>query len=291
MSTYDLQEQEQIDDLKAWWNRWGGTISTAVVIAALVIVGVQGWRWYAGKQAEEASALYSAVSEAGRKNDTARARDAITALEDKFASTGYAPRAALLYARMLYDAGDRAGAKLQLQWAIDHADDDEVKAIARYRLAQAQIDERQFDQALATLDAKHAAAFDGLYADLRGDALAAANRTAEARAAYELAVAKLDQKSQYVQYVRVKLDALGGPAPQAAGGSSAAAPATPGTPAAGSAAPGNAAAPAPGSPPAPAAAAVPANPANAASTNPPATAVPPNTPATPAPAAAPGAKK
>ena len=80
MAAYDIQEQEQIDDLKAWWNRWGGTISTGVVIAAVVIVGVQGWRWYTGKQAEEASALYFAVSEAGRKNDSARARDAITQL-------------------------------------------------------------------------------------------------------------------------------------------------------------------------------------------------------------------
>jgi len=211
MATYDLQEQEQIDDLKAWWDRWGGTVSTGVVIAAIAIAAVQGWRWYSGKKAEEAGALYQAVSEAIRKNDAPRARDAITQIEDRFAGTGYAPRAALLYARMLYDAGDKAGAKLQLQWALDHADEDEMKAIARYRIAQAQIDDRAYDQALATLDAKHPDAFDGLYADLRGDALAAAGRTAEARAAYQLATAKLDAKSQYQQYVRVKLDALGGP--------------------------------------------------------------------------------
>ncbi len=232
MAAYDLQEQDQIDDLKAWWQRWGGTISTGVLIAAVLIAGVQAWRWYAGSKAQEAASLYMALSEAGRKNDTQRARDAVTQIEDKFAGTGYAPRAALLYAKMLYDAGDRAGAKLQLQWTIDHADEDELKAIARYRLAQAQVDERQYDQALATLDAKHAPSFDGLYADLRGDALSAANRIAEARAAYETAVAKLDAKSQYVQYVRVKLDALGGPAGDGAGGSKAPAvpPATPGGP-------------------------------------------------------------
>jgi len=211
MAAYDLEEQEQIDDLKAWWNRWGGTISTGVVIAAVVIVGVQGWRWYTGKQAEQASALYMAVSEAGRKNDAPRARDAVTQLEDKFSGTGYAPRGALLYAKQLYDAGDKAGAKLQLQWVIDHASEDELKAVARYRLAQVQIDERQFDQALATLDTKHPESFDGLYADLRGDALAAAGRNADARAAYQTAVSKLDSKSQYLAYVKVKLDALGGP--------------------------------------------------------------------------------
>lgn len=276
MAAYDLEEQDQLDDLKAWWTRWGGTISTGLLIGALVIAGVQGWRWYAGNRAQEAAALYTALSEAGRKNDNARAREAVTSLEEKFASTGYAPRAALLYARMLYDAGDRAGAKLQLQWALDHADDDELKAIARYRLAQAQVDERAFDQALATLDAKHPAAFDGLYADLRGDALAAADRRAEARAAYETAVAKLDPKSQYLQFVRVKLDALGAPGPQAAGGSAGVAGAPTAAAAAPGAAPASANAPAPVNPPAPASAAAPAQ------ASPPATA---------APAAPSGAKK
>lgn len=211
MAAYDIEEQEQIEDLKAWWDRWGGAITTGLVLGALVIIGVQGWRWYTGHRAEQASALYTAVADAGRKNELPRARDAVAELEDRYASTGYAPRAALVYARVLYEAGDKAGARQQMQWVIDHAGEDEIKAVARYRLAQVQLDDKQYDQALATLDAKHPDSFDGLYADLRGDALAAAGKAAEARAAYQLALAKLDPKSQYIAFVRVKLDALGGP--------------------------------------------------------------------------------
>jgi len=208
MAVYDLEEQEQIDDLKAWWERYGGTVTVALVLGLLVAAGIQGWRWYQGHRAESASVLYSAVSEAVRAKDSAKAKDAIAELTNHYASTGYAPRAELLYAKMLYDAGDRDGAKAQLQWVVDHGSQDELKAIARYRLAQVQIDEKQYDAALATLDAKHPDAFDGLYADLRGDALVAAGRPADARAAYENALAKLDPKSAYRNFVQVKHDAI-----------------------------------------------------------------------------------
>jgi predicted negative regulator of RcsB-dependent stress response len=220
MGVYDLQEQEQLDDLKAWWARYGGTITVALVLGALVVAGIQGWRWYAGKRAADASVLYSAVSEAARTKDAAKAKDAVTQIADRYAGTAYAPRAALLYAKMLYDTGDRNGAKAQLNWVVDHASEEELKAIARYRLAQVQIDDKQYDAALATLDAKHPPAFDAMFADLRGDALVAAGRTTDARSAYETALAKLDPKSQYRSFVQVKHDAL-------AGSTKAAAPASP----------------------------------------------------------------
>jgi hypothetical protein len=131
-------------------------------------------------------------------------------LRDQYGSTSYAPRGALLYAKQLWSAGDKAGAKAQLQWVIDRASDDDLKQVARYRLAEALLDEKNVDEALKVLDAKHADAYAGLYADLRGDALAAAGRNDEARAAYQVALAKLDAKTAYRNFVQVKLDSLGG---------------------------------------------------------------------------------
>jgi len=239
MAAYDLEEQEKIDDLKAWWNQYGNTISVGIILACVVIGGVQGWRWWAGRRAAEAAVLYQAVSDGARKSDPAKAKDAMTTLADKFGGTAYAPRGALLYAKLLFDAGDKNGAKAQLAWVIDHADEDELRAIARYRLAGVRLDEKQYDEALKTLDAKRPASFNGLYADLRGDALSAAGRAADARVAYQEALATLDPKSQYRSYVQVKLDAVGG-----------AAPATPATTAATPSAPAQAASSAPAAPPA-----------------------------------------
>jgi len=229
MAAYDLEEQEKIDDLKAWWQQYGNTITLGIVLACIVIGSVQGWRWWAGRRAADASVLYQAVSDGVRKSDPAKVKDAMTQLTDKFGGTAYAPRAALLYAKVLFDAGDKAGAKTQLAWVVEHADEEELKAIARYRLAETLLDDKQYDEALRTLDAKRPASFNGLYADLRGDALAEAGRSPEARVAYEEALATLDPKSPYRAYVQVKLDAAGGPAatPAAPGTAAQASPAPP----------------------------------------------------------------
>ena len=210
MAVYDREEQERVEDLKAWWARWGNTASWVAIGVAAVIVGVQGWRYWQANRAEAASALYYAVSQAGRTGDAAKAKDAMATLAGQYGGTAYAPRGALLYAKQLWSAGDKAGAKAQLQWVVDHGSDDDLKQVARYRLAEVLLDEKNVDEALKVLDAKHDDAYAGLYADLRGDALAAAGRNDEARAAYQVALAKIDAKTAYRNFVQVKLDALGG---------------------------------------------------------------------------------
>lgn len=215
MAVYDLEEQDKLEDLKSWWNRWGNTVAGTVIAVCVGVIGVQGWRWWTQQQAEQASALYSAVNAAARANDVGKAKDAMAQLADKYAGTGYAPRAALLVAPLLFETGDKAGAKAQLAWVIDRDTEDELKQIARLRLAAILLDDKQYDDALRTLDAKHDDAFAGVYADLRGDILAAAGRSSDARAAYQSALARLDAKSPYRNFVQLKLDSLGGATPAA----------------------------------------------------------------------------
>lgn len=251
MAAYDHEEQESIEDLKVWWARWGTLVTWVAVAVAAVIVGVQGWRWWQHHRADEASALYFAVAGATRgTGDAAKAKDAMATLADRYAGTAYAPRAALLYAKQLWNAGDKAGAKAQFQWVIDRSSDEDLKQVARYRLAEVLVDEKRYDDALKVLDTRHSDAYAGLYADLRGDALSAAGRNDEARAAYQVALAKLDPKTPYRNYVQVKLDTLGGALPAGAAADAMAKGANPMAPAA--AAPPMTPAAAPAPPPAPA---------------------------------------
>jgi len=244
MAAFDLEEQEQLEDLKAWWKQWGNTVSGVIIAICVGIIAVQGWRWWSAQQADRASVLYNAVSTATRANDVAKAKDAMTQLTDKYGGTAYTPRAALVLAATLHEAGDKAGAKAQLAAVIDRDSESELKEIARLRLAALQMDDKQYDEALRTLDAKHDEAFAGLYADMRGDVLVAAGRSAEARAAYQTALGRIDAKSPYRNYVQVKLDTLGGAVaagatPPAGAPAVATPPGAPGatTPAAGTAAP------------------------------------------------------
>lgn len=210
MPVYDLEEQEKLDDLKAWWQQYSKYVAVAVSAVAIVFLATQGWRWYQNTQSELASVLYQAVSQAARANDVAKAKEPATQIVDRFGGTAYAPRAALLYAKLLYDAGDRAGAQAQLQWVIDRSGEEELKAIARLRLAEALLDDKQYDEALRTLDVKIDEAFAGVYADLKGDIFSAAGKPAEAKGSYQLALSKIDAKSPYRAFVQVKFDALGG---------------------------------------------------------------------------------
>jgi predicted negative regulator of RcsB-dependent stress response len=177
------------------------------------IIGWQGWRYYQNSQSSQAGVLYTAIEQALPKNESAPAQDAAEQLASKFGSTSYAPRGMLLAAKLAFDAGDHATAKKRYQWVIDHAGEDGLKQVARLRLATVLLDEKQYDQALQTLDAKHDEAVDGLYADLKGDILVAAGKNAEAKIAYQTALSKIDAKSPYRNYLQVKLEALGGGAP------------------------------------------------------------------------------
>jgi predicted negative regulator of RcsB-dependent stress response len=171
--------------------------------------GWRGWQYYQNKQATEAATLYQQFVEQLASNDAKRVNDAAAAVMDKYASTPYAPRAALIAAQVNELGKDPLRAKSQLQWVIEHSSEEGLKSVASLRMASMLLDEKDYAGALKLLDAKHATSFDALYADMKGDVLAAQGRAAEARAAYQLSYDKLDAKSAYRNLVQMKMDALG----------------------------------------------------------------------------------
>ena len=206
---FDLEEQEQIAELKQFWNQYGKLILTVALAALIAFAAMQGWRYYKHSQAEQASALFTKFGEAVRKNDVQEIRALGKQLMDGFGSTAYGPATALLLAKTNFDNGDRVAAAAQLEWTINKAKDVETVELARLRLASIRLDEKKYDEALKLLENKHSPTMETLYADLRGDVMVAQGKPAEARAAYKLAIEKSLPNSSYRSVVQIKLDALG----------------------------------------------------------------------------------
>ena len=210
MATLYLKEQEQVEAFKAWWKDNGTWVLLVLTLALGGFAATKGWHAYKDKQASEAATLFGELNKQLNSNDPKRINDAAAAVIDKYGSSAYAPRAALLAAQVNIQSKDVTHAKSQLQWVIDHAGEAALKDVARLKLASLLLDEKSYAEALALLDAPHPEAFNGLYADLKGDVLSAQGKTEEARAAYQQAFEKTDAKSPYHNLIQIKLDALGG---------------------------------------------------------------------------------
>ncbi|TKC90235.1 tetratricopeptide repeat protein [Trinickia terrae] len=208
MSYHD--EQESIESFKAWWAQWGNATTWIVLIALVAAAGWNGWNFWQRRQAAEAAVFYEQVQQAVASGDKAKVARAAADMEDRYGGTAYGQMTALAAAKALYDAGDEAAAKAQLQWAVDHAKDDEYKEIAKLRLAGLLLDEKAYDQGLALLGGTPPDAFKGLVADRRGDLLTAQGKRDDARAAYQLALESLTKGDPSArQLIQFKLDALG----------------------------------------------------------------------------------
>ncbi len=207
---YDLEEQEQIESLKAWWKQYGNLVTWVLIVAMLAYSAWQGWKYYERRQAGQASQLYSELEKAVVAKDQKLVLRAASDMRDKFKRTPYAQMSGMAAARILYESGDLSAAKAQLAWVAENAIDDEYKAIAKIRLAGIHLDEKEYDAGLALVSGEYAAPFAALAADRKGDILLAQNKVAEAKAAYETALEKTEKSDPGRQLIQLKLDGVGG---------------------------------------------------------------------------------
>jgi predicted negative regulator of RcsB-dependent stress response len=212
MAAYDLEEQERIDALKDWWNKWGTFVYGAVIITLAAVLGSLAWKAWQRNQADKAEiefkAVKTAVTEANTSKDPKKLTAAADALATNLPSTFYATEAQLLAAKATFEAGDYTAATKHLQWVVDNGRDTH-RNIARMRLATVMFENQKTDDALKVLESIKDDAFVPLAADLKGDVLQALGRTDEARTAYQLAIEKSDSRSATKAFTQSKLDAIG----------------------------------------------------------------------------------
>ena len=204
----DLEEQEQVDELKALWKKYGDYI-TKGAIAFFVLYGLfQGWGYYQTKQSLGASELYQSIVVLDEKNSK-EIIEKSQRLIDEYSGTPYAGRAAILFAKASYAEGLKDKAKEKLEWASGHAKESATESIALIQLGQILLEEKKYDEALKKANAVDNEGYLGLYNDLKGDVLNAMGKKEDAKKAYLEALKRFGPKDSYARFTQEKLESLG----------------------------------------------------------------------------------
>jgi len=205
----DLEEQEQLDELKHFWKQYGNLITWALIVVFGTVAAWNGYQYWQGRQASQASNMYDEVERAVQSGDAARLDRSFTDMKERFGGTIYADQAGLLAARIYYDRGNVDASRAALNWVADKASDEGYQSIAKLRLAGILLETKAYDEALKLVSSSFPKDFAALAFDRRGDILLAQGKKNEAKSEYEKAYKGLDERAEYRRLVEVKLNALG----------------------------------------------------------------------------------
>ena len=205
----DLEEQEQLDQLKHFWNTWGTLISSVLILVAGALAAWNGYQYWQNRQAVQAAALFDAVDAAARSADSVRMEQAFSDIKLKYAGTAQAGQAGLTLAKAQLDGGNSDAAKQALAWVAEKSSDDGLKALAKLRLSSVFMDQKNYDEALALVSSGFPPEFEAVYADRKGDIFVLQDKGVEAIAEYTRAYKAFEEGVEYRRLVEIKLNALG----------------------------------------------------------------------------------
>lgn len=205
----DLEEQEQLDELKHFWKKYGDLITWTLIVVFGAIAAWNGWQYWQRSQAAQAAAMNDEVERAVAADDLAKVERAFADMKDKFGGTTYAHQAGLRAAKVFADKGKPDAARAALEWVADKASDEGYRATARLRLAALLAESRSYDAALKQLAGDFPSEFAPLVADRRGDIYNLQGKKTEATEQYLKAWGGLDERADYRKLVAFKLNALG----------------------------------------------------------------------------------
>ena len=223
-TSLDLQDQEQLDALKALWKQYGNLVTWVLILALGAFAAWNGWNWWQRDQATKAGAMFEELDRAANAGDADKAGRVFGDLKERYPRTAFAQQGGLAAAKVQFDKGQVDAAKASLTWVATQATEDEYRTVARLRLAGVLAEAKQYDEALKKLDEAKSPAYEALVADRRGDVLLAQGKPDQARTAFQAAWAAMDEKLDYRRLIEAKLVSLAAapvaPASAAASGAS-----------------------------------------------------------------------
>jgi predicted negative regulator of RcsB-dependent stress response len=207
---YDLEEQEQLAQIKHFWSRWGNLISWVLIVVMSAYAAWNGWQWWQHRNAAQAAILYDTVEQSAKGNDLELLQRSLADIQSRFPSAVISHHAALLAAKTFEAKGQIPQASQALTWVADKSPDEGLSALARLRLAGLQIQGKDWPAAKATLTGhKVPASFQWLFDERLGDLAQAQGQSDEARDAYLKAWQAAPGGSDGRRWIEIKLAAMG----------------------------------------------------------------------------------
>ena len=205
----DLEEQEQLDEIKHFWKQYGNAITWVLIAVLGAYAAWNGYQYWQRSQSAQAAAMFDEIEKVSGDGDADKLARAFAEMKDRFASTTYAQQAGLLVAKTQYDAGKLDEAKASLTWVAEKSADAGYASVGRLRLAGVLMDAKAYDEALKVLDTGIAEEFAALQSDRRGDIYLAQGKKPEAKEQFLKAFKAFDERTDYRRLVLVKLNSLG----------------------------------------------------------------------------------
>lgn len=206
---FDLEEQEQLDQLKHFWKSWGGFISAVVFIFIFIFAAWNMYGYWKNRQAVQASMLLELIKTSIASGDLSRVDQAFSEIKSKSPKTIQAAQAGLLVAKVNYDRGENDSAKSALLSVINNSSDVNQKVVANLRLINILFEEKKYDEAFEKLSMSFSGAFDGLGKDRRADLMLMRKNNKDAISDYLIAYQKYDDNLGYRKLIEFKLNSLG----------------------------------------------------------------------------------
>ena len=85
----DLEEQEQLDQLKHFWKQYGNPITWALIAILGAVAAWNGYHVWQRNQSIQASAMFDEVEKVIRGGDTQKAERAFADMKDRFAKADF----------------------------------------------------------------------------------------------------------------------------------------------------------------------------------------------------------
>jgi len=207
-------DQEQIESLKQFWAKWGTAVIAIVVLLAVLMIGTNVWDDTVRKNKESISDEYQLVVQLLAENAELDAQQVVAlteisnGLKHKYADSVYTAMAAFNVAQQAIKLGELDKALAEFDYIIANVNDTHNLEIAIERKAKVLLEKGELDSAFSTITSVEATSMKFQFLGTQGDILIAQNKTDEAKAAYESAIAIGKEKNFAVKFLKLKLNDL-----------------------------------------------------------------------------------